>query len=213
MPARAGTRSTSSRRARRGTRPGRGLSRATRCSGSRPSWPRWGTCARRPATSFPTRSSSRSTGACSRARHASALVEAPRGTACVRRADRRPPEGFRGRRSGVATEHQRTYTGLRAECARCSARASDEIPDHPAVRPHARRWGRLGRDRAGDLARPWAFATDGGWTCGVHGIPTVGFAPGEERYAHTNRERLEVEEARWAFERYPHADRGAAAGY
>jgi hypothetical protein len=36
----------------------------------------------------------------------------------------------------------------------------------------------------------------------VHGIPTVGFAPGEERFAHTNRERLDVEEARWAFSRY-----------
>jgi hypothetical protein len=31
----------------------------------------------------------------------------------------------------------------------------------------------------------------------------VGFAPGEERFAHTNRERLDVEEARWAFARYP----------
>jgi acetylornithine deacetylase/succinyl-diaminopimelate desuccinylase-like protein len=51
--------------------------------------------------------------------------------------------------------------------------------------------------------RPWQFATDGGWSCGVHGIPTVGFAPGEERFAHTNRERLDVEEARWGFERYP----------
>jgi hypothetical protein len=51
--------------------------------------------------------------------------------------------------------------------------------------------------------RPWTFATDGGWTCGVHGIPTIGFAPGEERYAHTNRERLDLEEARWALERYP----------
>jgi hypothetical protein len=46
-------------------------------------------------------------------------------------------------------------------------------------------------------------ATDGGWTCGVHGIPTIGFAPGEERYAHTNRERLDLEEARWSLERYP----------
>jgi acetylornithine deacetylase/succinyl-diaminopimelate desuccinylase-like protein len=36
----------------------------------------------------------------------------------------------------------------------------------------------------------------------VHGIPTIGFAPGEEHYAHTNRERIEVEEARWGFERH-----------
>ena len=60
--------------------------------------------------------------------------------------------------------------------------------------------------RAGDApatVRPWAFATDGGWSRGIHGIPTVGFAPGEERYAHTNQERLDVDEARWAFGRYP----------
>ncbi len=50
--------------------------------------------------------------------------------------------------------------------------------------------------------RPWTFATDGGWSCGVFGIPTLGFAPGEERFAHTNRERLDLEEARWAYSRH-----------
>jgi len=53
------------------------------------------------------------------------------------------------------------------------------------------------------LARPWTFATDGGWSCGVFGVPTIGFAPGEERFAHTNRERLDLDEARWALSRYP----------
>ena len=51
--------------------------------------------------------------------------------------------------------------------------------------------------------RPWTFATDGGHTCGVHGIPTIGFAPGEERYAHTNRERLELAQAEAVFHAYP----------
>jgi acetylornithine deacetylase/succinyl-diaminopimelate desuccinylase-like protein len=60
------------------------------------------------------------------------------------------------------------------------------------------------RDGAGSATiRPWQFATDGGWSCGVHGIPTIGFAPGEERFAHTNRERIDVDEARWGYERYP----------
>ena len=49
-----------------------------------------------------------------------------------------------------------------------------------------------------------AFAPDGGWSSGVFGIPTVGFAPGEARYAHTNRERLDVAEARWALARHAH---------
>jgi len=51
--------------------------------------------------------------------------------------------------------------------------------------------------------RPWTFATDGGYTCGVHGVPTIGFAPGEERFAHTDRERLELRSARIAFDAYP----------
>ena len=51
--------------------------------------------------------------------------------------------------------------------------------------------------------RPWKFGTDGGHTCGTHGIPTIGFAPGREALAHTNRERLELGSARVAFEAYP----------
>ena len=42
------------------------------------------------------------------------------------------------------------------------------------------------------MIRPWTFATDGGWTSGVFGIPTLGFAPGEERFAHTNRETVRL---------------------
>jgi len=75
-------------------------------------------------------------------------------------------------------------------------------PEDSLVRAAAAAVGR--READGPAAvRPWTFATDGGWTRGVFDIPTVGFAPGEERYAHTNRERLDVEEARWAFGRYP----------
>jgi len=36
----------------------------------------------------------------------------------------------------------------------------------------------------------------------VRGIPTIGFAPGEERHAHTNTERLDLDEARWGYGRY-----------
>ena len=67
-------------------------------------------------------------------------------------------------------------------------------PDHPVVVAATKAAGRM--DGSGPArARPWQFATDGGWSCGVHGIPTIGFAPGEERYAHTNRERLDLAEA------------------
>jgi putative selenium metabolism hydrolase len=38
----------------------------------------------------------------------------------------------------------------------------------------------------------WAFSTDGVYTMGVAGIPTVGFGPGEERYAHTADEQIRL---------------------
>ena len=38
----------------------------------------------------------------------------------------------------------------------------------------------------------WAFSTDGVYTMGVAGIPTVGFGPGEEQYAHTADEQIRL---------------------
>lgn len=38
----------------------------------------------------------------------------------------------------------------------------------------------------------WDFSTDGVYTAGVAGIPTIGFGPGEERYAHTPEEQVRV---------------------
>jgi acetylornithine deacetylase/succinyl-diaminopimelate desuccinylase-like protein len=40
----------------------------------------------------------------------------------------------------------------------------------------------------------WAFSTDGVYTMGVAGIPTVGFGPGEERYAHTAEEQIRLKD-------------------
>lgn len=102
----------------------------------------------------------------------------------------------------MATEDQSTYTGQLE--SRDLFTPGFLLPEsHPISVSAAEAVGR--RDGEGPArVRPWAFATDGGWTCGVHGVPTIGFAPGEERFAHTNRERLDIEEARWAFSRYPH---------
>ncbi|HEX8273755.1 MAG TPA: M20/M25/M40 family metallo-hydrolase [Longimicrobiaceae bacterium] len=73
--------------------------------------------------------------------------------------------------------------------------------DHPVVRAAAGALrASLGREPA---IRQWKFGTDGGHTCGTHGVPTIGFAPGEEALAHTNRERLELASAREAFDAYP----------
>jgi len=38
----------------------------------------------------------------------------------------------------------------------------------------------------------WEFSTDGVYTAGVAGIPTVGFGPGEERYAHTVDDQVRI---------------------
>jgi len=45
-------------------------------------------------------------------------------------------------------------------------------------------------------ARPraicWQFSTDGVYTAGSAGIPTLGLGPGEERYAHTSEEQIRL---------------------
>jgi len=110
------------------------------------------------------------------------------------------PDGF-GVTVSMAQERQATYTGLAHEHSVFTPGFLMD-PDDSLVLAAASAVGR----RTGDgpaAVRPWTFATDGGWSRGIFGIPTVGFAPGEERYAHTNRERLDVDEARWVFARYP----------
>lgn len=115
---------------------------------------------------------------------------------------REVPEGL-GIDVRMATEEQHTYTGLVEEKNLLTPGFLME-PDDPVVEAATRAVGRRDAPDEAATARPWTFATDGGWSRGVFGIPTVGFAPGEERFAHTNRERLDVEEARWAYDRYPH---------
>ena len=99
-----------------------------------------------------------------------------------------------------STEHQHTWTGLDEE-RRMFTPGFYMDPADPVVRAAAKSI-TTATGRAPQI-RPWTFATDGGHSRGVHGIPTIGFAPGEERYAHTNRERLELETARIAYDAYP----------
>lgn len=102
----------------------------------------------------------------------------------------------------MAVERQATWTGVVEDRELCTPGFLLD-PGHPVALAASAAVGRRDEPGAGAVIRPWAFATDGGWTAGVHGIPTVGFAPGEERHAHTNTERLNLEEARWAYGRYP----------
>lgn len=102
----------------------------------------------------------------------------------------------------MAQEAQESWTGVRRLREVLTPGFLMDASD-PMVQAAARAVGR--REEAGATAtvRPWTFATDGGWSHGVRGIPTLGFAPGEERHAHTNQERLDLDSARWAFARYP----------
>ncbi|MFW6207045.1 MAG: TRAP transporter substrate-binding protein DctP, partial [Gemmatimonadota bacterium] len=118
----------------------------------------------------------------------------------VRRRVPTPPEGLSWE-VRMATELQRTYTGVEADRNLLTPGFLME-PDDPMIVAAAEAVGRREGDGPATI-RPWQFATDGGWSCGLLGIPTVGFAPGEESHAHTNRERLSLEDARWALERYP----------
>jgi len=100
----------------------------------------------------------------------------------------------------TARERQTTYTGISEVRSLFTPGFLMDVDD-PIVRAASVAVGR--REGVGAARiRPWTFATDGGWSQGVFGIPTIGFAAGEERFAHTNRERWELGEAEWAFGRH-----------
>ncbi|RMF27110.1 MAG: YgeY family selenium metabolism-linked hydrolase, partial [Chloroflexi bacterium] len=89
------------------------------------------------------------------------------------------------------TEYRATsYTGYEArQRAYYPAWALEE--GHPLIKTLARTI----RNTLGyrPTVGQWAFSTDGAYTMGVAGIPTAGFGPGEERYAHTADEQLRLE--------------------
>jgi succinyl-diaminopimelate desuccinylase len=109
------------------------------------------------------------------------------------------PDGY-GLDVYYSIEAQKTYTGLTRD-RRMFTPGFVLDPQHhvalSAVRVVTESTGRT------PALRPWTFATDGGHTCGVHGVPTIGYAPGEERYAHTNRERLALDQAEQVYNTYP----------
>jgi succinyl-diaminopimelate desuccinylase len=95
---------------------------------------------------------------------------------------------------------QRTYTGFNrtAQISTSSFLLSDT---HPLVQ-EAVQAVRVATSVT-PAARPWTFGTDGGCSCGIYGIPTIGYAPGWEADAHTNRERMHLDEARTVYDAYP----------
>ncbi|MGM0401565.1 MAG: M20/M25/M40 family metallo-hydrolase, partial [Chloroflexota bacterium] len=48
----------------------------------------------------------------------------------------------------------------------------------------------------------WNFSTDGVYSAGTAGIPTVGFGPGEEAHAHTIDEQVRLNDLKAAAQVY-----------
>jgi putative selenium metabolism hydrolase len=72
--------------------------------------------------------------------------------------------------------------------------------DHPLVKTALSAVERVlgARPRVG----AWAFSTDGVYTMGEAGIPTIGFGPGEERYAHAAEECIRLDDVMRAAQVY-----------
>ena len=64
-------------------------------------------------------------------------------------------------------------------------------PDHPLVQAGARTFTSL-FDGEPNIDK-WTFSTNGVSICGKHGIPTIGFGPGHEIYAHAPNEKTPIE--------------------
>jgi putative selenium metabolism hydrolase len=92
-----------------------------------------------------------------------------------------------------------SYTGYKVQAkAYYPAWALDR--DHPLIQ-------QVSRAIRNELGyRPtidkWSFSTDGVYTMGVAGIPTIGFGPGEERYAHVADERIRLSDVARAAQGY-----------
>jgi putative selenium metabolism hydrolase len=96
---------------------------------------------------------------------------------------------FTGGKVRITTYGQPSYKGLVRETEKFfPAWATD--PESKAVRS--------GREALrlvlGDEPRvgKWDFSTDGNYSMGMRGIPTIGMGPGEERYAHTSEDQVSV---------------------
>lgn len=83
-----------------------------------------------------------------------------------------------------------TYTGMKQR-ARKEMAPFITPADNPVVQLCLEALRTLGQELR--LIR-WDFATDGFYPAAVLGIPTIGYAPGEERYAHTSEDRVSIDQ-------------------
>ncbi len=89
----------------------------------------------------------------------------------------------------IRTVRETSWTGYSMDCAKKMA-AWMLRPDHPLVIEILKALHSIGQTP--DFGK-WDFATDASYVTGVLGIPTVGYSPMEEQYAHTPQDRVSTE--------------------
>jgi putative selenium metabolism hydrolase len=86
--------------------------------------------------------------------------------------------------------HETAYTGLDYGMEKYFPTWKLE-EDHQLVRKGVRAFtGLFGKD---PLIDKWTFSTNGIATCGIYGIPTIGFGPGDETLAHAPDEKVPID--------------------
>jgi len=86
----------------------------------------------------------------------------------------------------IRTVSETSWTGYSADCEKKMA-AWLIRPDHPLVIETLKALHSIGQTP--DFGQ-WDFATDASYVTGVLGIPTIGYSPMEEQYAHTPQDRV-----------------------
>lgn len=98
----------------------------------------------------------------------------------------------------VRTVLETSYTGIQQECQKHHP-VWVMSEEHPFVQKTINALKSLGQP--GDTGY-WRFGTDGSWTAGVLGIPTIGFQWGEEDLAHTPTEHITIQQLFYTTEGY-----------
>ncbi len=90
----------------------------------------------------------------------------------------------------IRSSEERTYTGLTRSVPRVMSPWLLR-DDHPLVSRALAALANVGQEPGVDK---WFFATDGSFTAGGLGLPTIGYSPGQERYAGTPYDRVLVDD-------------------
>jgi putative selenium metabolism hydrolase len=90
----------------------------------------------------------------------------------------------------VRTFHEKSYTGVEQDCQKHHA-VWVTPEDHPFVQKTIKALQALGQPAETGY---WKFGTDGSWSAGVMGIPTIGYQMGHEKLAHTPIEHITIKE-------------------